>query len=170
MARCLSHFFNTLLAAEQLTSEESLMSDSAIVDWFDRNWMPTRHRANGGEWDSLSHRDQVLLAVGFLLDSCVGDGVWAVVDGVVEGDDEGLTVKMPDALDTIGLHEAAEHVRNIIQLRRPTDSPETDELNRDEALNHWNDIELLFDEWTPDGERVMLTKLYDWYHAQTPTA
>jgi hypothetical protein len=128
--------------------------------------MTTRDRALASGWESLSRRDQVLLAVGFLLDSCVGDGVWAVVDGVVEGNDEGLTVKMPEALEEVGLPEAAEHVRGIIRLRAPTGAPKKDEGNRKKALGHWREIHRLFDEWVPGGERVMLTKLHDWYRSQ----
>jgi hypothetical protein len=142
------------------------MSNPDIVGWFDDNWMTTRDRACESGWDSLSRRDQVLLAVGFLLDSCVGDGVWAIVDGVAEGNDDGLTVKMPEALEEVGLPQAAEHVRGIIRLRAPTGSPKKDERNRKEALSHWREIHRLFDEWVPGGERVMLTKLHNWYHSQ----
>jgi hypothetical protein len=146
------------------------MNNPDIVGWFDDNWMPTRDRALESGWDSLSRRDQVLVAVGLLLDSCVGDGVRAVVDGVVEGNDEGLTAKMPDALQEVGLPEAAEHVRSIIRLRTPTGSAKKDESNRKEALKHWREIHRLFDEWVPGGERVMLTKLHDWYHSQPEKA
>jgi hypothetical protein len=146
------------------------MGRREIVDWFDGNWMPTRRRALDSGWDSLSRRDQVLLAVGFLLDSCVCDGVWAIVDGVVEGSDEGLTVKMPDALEAVGLSEAAEHVRNIIRLRAPTGTRRKDKSNRDKALDHWRSINRLFEEWVPFQERVMLAKLYEWYHSQPEQA
>jgi hypothetical protein len=146
------------------------MAEPDIVGWFDGNWMPVRDRALKHGWESLSRPDQVLLAVGFLLDSCVGDGVWAIVDGVVEGNDEGLTARMPDALEEVGLPEAAEHVRRIIRLRAPAGSPKKDEANRKTALDHWRAIHRLFDEWVPGGERVMLTRLYEWYHAQTDKA
>jgi hypothetical protein len=43
------------------------MSSPNIVGWFDGNWMPARDRALKGGWDSLVRRDQVLVAVGFLL-------------------------------------------------------------------------------------------------------
>jgi hypothetical protein len=142
------------------------MSSPDVVGWFDDNWMPVRERALDGGWDSLPRRDQVLLAVGFLLDSCVGDGVWAVVDGVVKGNDEGLTARMPDALDEVGLPEAADHVRSIIRLRAPTGSPAQDKTNREKALGHWGEVNDLFEECVPGGERVMLTKLYDWYHSR----
>src|SRR5262245_60282670 len=98
------------------------MAEPDIVSWFDDNWMPARERALQHGWDSLSRPDQVLVAVGFLLDSCVGDGVWAIVDGVVKGNDEGLTARMPDALEEIGLPKAAKHVRQIIRLRAPAGS------------------------------------------------
>jgi hypothetical protein len=146
------------------------MSSPNIVAWFDDNWMPTRARALKSGWDFLARRDQVLVAVGFLLDSCVGDGVWAIVDGVVKGNDEGLTVRMPDALEEVGLAEAAEQVRSIIRLRAPTQLPKMDESNRNEALGHWQKIHRLFDESVPGGERVMLTKLHDWYHSQLAPA
>jgi hypothetical protein len=142
------------------------MSKPTVVGWFDRSWMPVRNRAKKDGWGSLSRRDQVLAAVGFLLDSCVGDGVWAIVDGVVEGSDEGLTVRMPDALEEVGLPEAARHVREIIRLRAPSGSPEKDRANRKAALDHWGEIGDLFDEWVPGGERVILTRLHDWYHSQ----
>lgn len=142
------------------------MAKPDIVSWFDGNWMPARDRALQHGWDSLSRADQILVAIGFLLDSCVGDGVWAVVDGVVEGQDVGLTVRMPEALDEVGLPAVAEHVRQLIRLRAPTGSAERDEANREEALNHWGAIHRLFDEWVPGGERVMLTRLHEWYHTQ----
>lgn len=143
------------------------MSSPDIVGWFDNNWMGVRERALKSGWDSLPRRDQVLVAVGFLLDGCIGDGVWAIVDGVVEGSDEGLTVRMPAALEDVGLPKVAEHVRSIIRLRAPTGSPAKVESNRSEALGHWGEINDLFEEWIPGGERVMLTKLYDWYHTHT---
>jgi hypothetical protein len=149
---------------------EGPMSSTNIVGWFDDSWMPTRERAIKSGWGSLPRRDQVLLAVGFLLDSCVGDGVWAIVDGVVDGHDEGLTVRMPEALEEVGLPEAAAHVRSIIRLRAPTGSPRKDKLNREQALDRWGQIGELFEEWVPGGERVMLTKLHDWYHAQPEPA
>ena len=142
------------------------MDTPDMAGWFDANWMKVRDRALTSGWDSLSRPEQVLVAVGFLLDSCVGDGDWAIVYGVVEGNDEGLTVRMPDALEEIGLPEAAQHIRSIIQLRAPTGSPEKDRANSERALDHWHEIERLFDEWAPGGERVMLTRLYDWYHSQ----
>jgi hypothetical protein len=144
------------------------MSNPDLVGWFDDNWMAARDRALQNGWDALPRRDQVLVAVGFLLDSCVGDGVWAVVDRVVEGNDEGLTVRMPEALDAIGCPEAAEHVRSIVRLRAPTGSARKDAGNRTKALEHWQDICRLFEEWVPGGERVMLTRLHDWYHRQPP--
>lgn len=142
------------------------MAKPDLVGWFDRNWMPARDRALKYGWDSLSRPDQVLVAVGFLLDSCVGDGVWAVVDGVVEGQDEGLTVRMPEALQAVGLPEVAEDIREIIRLRAPTGSAARDEAQRVQALDHWHGVREAFSEWVPDGERVMLTQLYDWYHSQ----
>jgi len=137
-----------------------------IVEWFDRHWMLARDQALRQGWDSLSRPEQVLVAVGFLLDSCIGDGVWAIVDGVVTGDDEGLTVRMPDALEEVGLAEAAGHTREIIRLRLPAGSPQEDAANRKAAIDHWVAIYHLFDEWVPEGERVMLTRLYEWYHSQ----
>jgi hypothetical protein len=142
------------------------MTSPNIVEWFDDNWMPTRDRAHETGWDSLPRRDQVLLAVGFLLDSCIGDGVWAIVDGVVKGNDEGLTAKMPDALAEVGLPEAAEHIRSIVRLRAPSGSAKKDKNNRSKALEHWQEIHRLFDEWGRNGQRVMLTKLHAWYHDQ----
>ncbi len=138
-----------------------------IVSWFDANWMLARDRALKLGWDSLSRPDQVLVAVGFLLDSCVGDGFWAIVDGVIEGNDEGLTVRMPEALKEVGLPEAADHIRQIIQLRTAPGSANQKRANREQASDHWLEIHRLFDEWVPGGERVMLTRLYEWYHAQT---
>jgi hypothetical protein len=141
------------------------MGNPDIERWFDATWMRARDRALHSGWDSLSRPDQVLVAVGFLLDSCIGDGEWAIVDGVVDGNDEGLTVRMPDALEEVGLSLEADLVRNIIRLRVPTGSPIQDAINRDEALGHWQMIEALFDRGMPD-ERVMLTQLHNWYHAQ----
>lgn len=141
------------------------MGKPDMVGWFDANWMRQRELAMREGFDSLSRRDQVLVAVGFLIDSCIGDGEWAVVDGVVEGQDEGLTRRMPAALEDIGASEAAQHVREIIRLRAPTQTPEQDEANRDQAVEHWEEIARLFDKWIPKGERVMLTQLYEWYHS-----
>src|SRR5215469_4699629 len=120
------------------------MAKPEIVGWFDSNWMPARDRALKHGWASLSRPDQVLVAVGFLLDSCVGDGVWAIVDGVAEGNDEGLTARMPEALAEIGLPKAAEHIRKIIQLRAPVGLAKKDEANRKKALGHWRAISDLF--------------------------
>src|SRR5262245_35533591 len=111
----------------------ALMDEPDISEWFWDHWEECRDQATQSGWDSLSRRDQVVLAVGFLFDSCIGDGVWAIVDGVVDGNDEGLTVKMPDALSEIGLEEAAEHIRQIIFLRVQSDSPDK---NRPQALKH----------------------------------
>jgi hypothetical protein len=61
---------------------------------------------------------------------------------------------------------AAEQVRSIVRLRTPTGSPTKDRSNRDKALANWQEIERLFSEWVPGGERVMLTKLHEWYHSQ----
>src|SRR5262249_46907086 len=113
------------------------MAKPDIVGWFDKNWMPARDRALKQGWDSLSRPDQGLVAVGFLLDSCIRDGVWAIVDGVVEGSDEGLTARMPKALEEVGLKKAAGHVRKIVQLRTPTGAAKKDEANRERALEHW---------------------------------
>jgi hypothetical protein len=142
------------------------MAKPDVMGWFDNAWMPARERALKQGWDTLARPDQVLVAVGFLLDSCVGDGVWAVVDGVVSGNDEGLTARMPEALEEIGLKKAAGHIRKINNLRAPTGSPKKDEANRKKALGEWASIQRLFGEWVPGGERVMLTRLYEWYRAQ----
>src|SRR5262249_10267366 len=136
------------------------MASPDIVGWFDDNWMNARERAQADGFEALGRPDQVLAAVGFLFDSFIGDGVLAIVDGVVQGSDEGLTVKMPDALDEIGLSDAAEHVRQIIRLRQPTGSAAKDGKQRTAALEHWSALHALFDETGPDGERVMLTRLY----------
>jgi hypothetical protein len=143
------------------------MAKPDIMGWFDNAWMPARERALKEGWESLARPDQVLLAVGFLLDSCVGDGVWAVVDGVLSGSDEGLTARMPEALEEVGLEQAAGYVRKIIKLRAPAGSPKKDEANRKKAIGEWGAIQRLFGEWVPGGERVMLTRLYDLYHART---
>lgn len=145
------------------------MGKPDVVGWFDENWMGVREQGHVHGWESLSRPDQVFLAVGFLLDSCIGDGVWAIVDGVVEDNDEGLTVHMPDALEAIGCPEAAEHIRAIVRLRAPTGSEDKDASNRKEALSHWRAIGDLFEEWDSQGERVMLLRLYEWYHAQQST-
>ncbi len=145
------------------------MSNPEIEKWFDATWMRERDRALRSGWEALARRDQVLVAVGFLLDSCVGDGEWAVVDGVVDGNDEGLTARMPDALEEVGLSLEADLVRQIIRLRKPTGSPRQDAINRDEALGHWQLIEALFERGMPE-ERVMLTQLYDWYQARAEEA
>jgi hypothetical protein len=143
------------------------MAKPDIMGWFDNAWMPVRERALKQGWDALARPDQVLLAVGFLLDSCVGDGVWAVVDGVLSGSDEGLTVRMPEALEEVGLKQAAGHIRKIIKLRAPAGSPRKGEANRKKAIGEWGAIQRQFGEWVPGGERVMLTRLYEWYHTQT---
>jgi hypothetical protein len=142
------------------------MDKPDIMGWFDTAWMPARERALKRGWDTLSRPDQVLVAVGFLLDSCVGDGVWAVVDGVVSGSDEGLTIRMPEALEEVGLKKAAGHIRKIVKLRAPAGAPKKDGANRKKALDEWSSIRRLFGEWVPGGERVMLTRLYEWYHAR----
>ena len=138
--------------------------------WFDANWMKQRERALKEGFDTLPRRDQVLVAVGFLMDSMVGDGVWAIVDGIAEGNDEGLTAKMPTALDEIGFTDGAAHVRHIIRLREGAvvsdEHEDQEDPTRDEALDHWDAIGKLFGKKAPNGERLMLTQLYDWYHAQ----
>jgi hypothetical protein len=146
--------------------DRSLADEAAIQQWFDATWTKVRGRALDNGWDSLSRPDQVLVAVGFLVDSCIGDGVWAIVNGVVEGNDEGLTVRMPAALDELGLPEFARHVRSIISLRSPTGSPRRDKTNWLRARRHWVDIENLCDVMEPGRHVVVLTRLYDWYHAQ----
>jgi hypothetical protein len=149
---------------------ERLADEAEIQEWFDSTWMRVRERALVNGWDSLSRPDQVLVATGFLVDSCIGDGVWAIVNGVVEGNDEGLTVKMPAALDELGLPELARHVRGIISLRAPTGSSRKDKANWERARKHWVDIENLCDETEPGRHVVVLTRLYDWYHAQQHTS
>ena len=139
------------------------------VEWFDGNWMKVRDLEKENGWASLNRRDQVLLAVGFLIDSCIGDGEWAIVDGVIEGQDEGLTVKMPDALEQIGLSKIAEYVNNIILLRKPAGSKVNDEANRERAVAQWEKVLAAFGEFVPGGERVILTTLYQWYHSPEAT-
>jgi|GEM_PF-4415987 len=143
------------------------MTDPDIIEWFDAHWMIARDGALHLGWDNLSRPDQVLVAVGFLLDSCIGGGVTMIVDGMLDGSDERMTARMPAALDEVGLPEAAEHIRQIVRLRTPSDSASADAANRQAALAHWQAIHLLFDEWEVDGERVMVARLYEWYHAQT---
>lgn len=142
------------------------MGEPDIPAWFDGNWMKVRDRALKQGWESLSRRDQVLTAVGFLMDSMVGSGVEMIVDGMADGSDEGLTVHMPDALRAIGQREAARHMEELIRLRTPSGSKRKDQANRELALDHWAEVGQLFDEWIPGGERLMLTMLYDWYRAQ----
>src|SRR4051812_3615275 len=71
------------------------MSRPEIIRWFDRNWVPTWDRARVQGWGTLSRPDQVLVAVGFLLDSFLSDAVLLVVDGMATGYDTGLTAHMP---------------------------------------------------------------------------
>ena len=63
------------------------MSSPDMAGWFDGAWMLAHDRSRQSGWETLSRRDQVLVAVGFVIESCIGDGVTFIVDGVVEGTD-----------------------------------------------------------------------------------
>ena len=36
----------------------------------------------------------------------------------------------------------------------------------EDAFDPWEVIQASFGQWGPNGQRVMLTRLFDWYHAQ----
>lgn len=125
----------------------------SIIEWYDDAFFPAWERANDHGWESLSRRDQVLVGVGLLFDCFAGEGITA---SFKRDQDEnaynGLTSHIPDALQEVGLDEASEHVRTL--LGEPVVSEPLSALYR------------LLNEWVPDGERVMLTRLFEWYHAQ----
>jgi hypothetical protein len=138
---------------KDIQSKGRVAVSPSIIDWYEDTFFPAWERAQTDGWDTMSRRDQILVGVGLLLDCFAGEGITASFQrDRDENAYHGLTRHIPDALQEVGLDEASGHVRKL--LDEPIYSEPLTALYR------------LLDEWVPDGERVMLTRLFEWYHAQ----
>ena len=145
------------------------MDSPNIVSWFDGHWLDAFTRGSKQGFDSLSEKDRVLALVGAVFDHMIGAGIRVLYEGPAGAN----TVAMADAFDAIGAKKAAKLIRDFDRFF-PGGAPSQDEDEReqqveklpDKAWTVWRKFDDLFDEWVPGGERVMLTQLHDWYHAQ----
>jgi Domain of unknown function (DUF4375) len=145
------------------------MSRREIVSWFDKHWLNTFTRGWQHGFDSLSHKDRVLALVGAVFDHLIGAGVRVLYEGPAGAHSR----EMAESFAAIGAKRVADLLRQFDRAfpgGRP--APDDDERERQvaelpkEAFDSWSEISDLFDEVVPGGERVLLTQLYDWYHAQ----
>jgi len=145
------------------------MDSSDIVDWFDVHWYPAFERADGPGWDSLPRRDRVLALVGAVMDTLVGSDRSTLYRSAAGRH----ASEMAESFDLIGLPEEAAAIR-AINAAFPGGRPAADNAKRSQqvdklpikAWSTWRILNTSFERWVPDGERVMLTRLHEWYHAQ----
>jgi hypothetical protein len=149
------------------------MGKPDIVSWFDNHWLDTFDRGVEGGFDSLSERDRVLALVGAAFDHEIGAGRRVLYAGPVGAH----TAELADAFEAIGAPQAARVIRQFAATFLGG-APSADEDERVRQVDElpasaWKVLHAfgdLFEECGPDGERMILTKLYEWYHAQTDQA
>jgi hypothetical protein len=149
------------------------MSEPDIVSWFDDHWLDTYDRGIEQGFHSLSRRDQVLALVGATFDHEIGAGRRVLYEGPVGAH----TAELAEAFETIGSKKAAKVIREFARMF-PGGAPSLDDQEREQQVEDlpdkaWKVLHKfgdLFDEWVPGGERVLLTQLYEWYHAQSGPA
>jgi hypothetical protein len=149
------------------------MSNPEIVGWFDDNWLDTFSRGVKSGFASLSHRDRALALVGSAFDHEIGAGRRVLYEGPVGAH----TAELADAFEVIGSKKAAKVIRDFAATF-PGGAPSPDDEERERQVSElpseaWKVLRKfgdLFEECAGDGERVLLHKLYDWYHAQSGQA
>lgn len=145
------------------------MANPEIVDWFDKHWLNTYTQAITKGLNTLSEKDQVLALVGATFDHEIGAGRRELMCGPMGAHIPELIA----AFEKLDLKEAAKSFRKFAK-KFPDGTPAKDEAEREEQVsnlpkNAWKELYKfgeLFEEFEPGGERVMLTRLYEWYHKQ----
>jgi hypothetical protein len=145
------------------------MSRPEVVAWFDAHWYPAFSQADGLGWDALPRRDRVLALAGAVIDAFVGSDRYTLYRQAAGRHAD----EMAGAFEAVGLPEEAAALR-AINAAFPGGRPAADDAERErqvdglpgEAWAPWRALRASFDRWVPGGERVMLTRLYEWYHSQ----
>jgi hypothetical protein len=149
------------------------MAEPDIVSWFDDHWLDTFTQGANRGFHSLSRRDQVLALVGAAFDHEIGAGRRVLYAGPVGAH----TAELAEAFEAIGSKKAAKVIREFAGMF-PGGAPSPDDEERERQVEQLPDrawkvlhkFGALFDESVPGGERILLTQLYEWYHAQSGQA
>lgn len=146
------------------------MDQPDIVSWFDAHWLDAFTRGAEQGFHSLRHRDQILALVGATFDHEIGAGRRVLYAGPVGAH----TAELAEAFEAIGSRKAAKVIREFAAMfPGGVPSPDDEERERqiellpDRAWKVLHKFGELFDEWAPGGERVLLTQLCEWHHAQS---
>lgn len=163
-----------LPAAKSLSSTlvaRNRKKGQTIPQWFDKHWFSLYSKAELTEpkepdWDALPHRDRVLALVGAVLDVCIGSD-----PAVLYEDRAGRHAgEIADALAIIGLEKEADAIR-AINSAFPKGHPAVEFKSRQrqvaklpkKAWGPWKVIRDSFEILAPNGERMVLVRLHDWY-------
>lgn len=147
------------------------MSSLNIPEWFSDKWMRLQARwvEDKIPWDSLSRPDQVLFAVGYILETIVGGNGWDLIEDMKTPDlgMRDLALKTPDAFSSLGYESVARQLKKFIELSRTSGDDTLDAANHEQAEDVWSEISKELDVW--DDERVVLKDLYRWYQKHAAT-
>ena len=144
------------------------------AEWFDKKWWHVYDFGTRHGLEAMCEKNQVLFLVGYLIDQlCSGGALMFYCNPSAE-----CTAKIAVALDKIGATRAAQVIRDINGLF-PGGGPAVDHDTRErqvkklpeKASRLGAELEQIFDQWLPNGgERVLLSQLYDYYHAEPGAA
>jgi hypothetical protein len=137
------------------------------LEWFERTWPEIYDFAIKNGVESLGERNRVCFLVGYLIAELADGGAISVY----RNPSGRYVTQMPDALEKIGAQRAAEMIRQL-NAALPGGAPPVEDESRWEEFEELppaaaalgEELEALFDEWTPNGEnRILLAQLHSYY-------